>query len=193
MNRSVFSLALMAVIMTSCSMDAGSGESRRIIPDIDSLMAIGADARGTVQKTSKLNGEETVGNYSPGKAFTEELEVFKSVESMNLPVHHEHYIRSEKPDDSSNLLITEWVATDSAAPVRSLRLHRREGEPAIIRLAAKIRNEGMFFSKSESLLIEFDPWTGRPERYAVTGRQRIAWLKEDVYAVQAEIGYAAGK
>jgi len=187
--RNIVLLTVFVIIVAACDGGPEGSDGQRVIPDIDSLMSIGADARGQVRKTSVLNGATSTGHYAAGEAFKEELEVFRSVESMNLPVHRDHYRMTNGQDQNSNLTVTRWVALDSAAPVRSLRLFRRDGETAVLRLEAEIVNNGFFFTKSERLLVDFDAWNGRPEHYTVIGRQRIAWLKEDGYAVNAEIEY----
>lgn len=181
--------ACLTVLCISCMRQEPAATLPRLIPDIDSLLSVGTSGRSSIVKTSVLNGVTSTGTYAVTAAFVEELDVFTAVASMNRPVFRNSYFRRLRPDDKSNLLITEWIATDSAAQVRFLRLYRHDSLPGIMRMEALLSQSSLFFSKEERLKVTFDPWSGRPEQYEASGRQKIAWLKPDGYSVQATIIY----
>jgi len=183
------SLLVISICACSCVESPSTAGSPRLIPDIDSLMDIGALTRASINKESVLNGERSTGSYPATGAFSEELAVFSAIETMNRPVFRETYQKLIRPDGNSNLSVTEWLATDSSATVRSFRLFHHDSLPGVMKMEAHLRDDGYFFTKEERLMVTFDPWSGRPEHYHVTGRQRIAWMNADTYEVKATIIY----
>lgn len=179
----------LAVLCLSCIQEESSENQKKLIPDIDSLMSVGKSERASIEKESVLNGVHASGTYPATEAFAEELDVFAAVESMNRPIDRDSYHHSLRPDDKSNLMITEWIATDSAAHVRYFRLYRHDSLPGILRMEALLKQSSLFFTKQELLMVAFDPWSGRPEHYEASGHQKIAWLTPDNYTVQAKVIY----
>ncbi|MFM8347910.1 MAG: hypothetical protein ACKOAR_07685 [Bacteroidota bacterium] len=179
----------LAALSFSCTQQESSADLPGLIPDIDSLMSAGRADRSSIIKTSVLNGVPSTGTYPATAAVDEELDVFTALESMNRPVYRDSYSRTIRPDNTSNLMITEWIATDSAAQVRFFRLYRHDSLPGILRVEAMLKQSSLFFTKEERLNVSFDPWSGRPEHYETSGSQQIAWLSPDRYSVQARIIY----
>lgn len=182
-------VACLMVFSFSCTQQEPSANFPRLIPDIDSLISAGALERSSIIKESVLNGVHSAGTYPATAAFDEELDVFVAAESMNRAIYRDSYRRALRPDDKSNLMITEWIAADSSAQVRYFRLYQHDSLPGILRMEAMLKQSSLFFTKQEQLIVVFDPWSGRPEYYEASGNQQIAWLTPDVYNVQVKINY----
>lgn len=185
--RSFLPLLIFEVGLFSCAPESGQ-LSEKIWINMDSL--IRAQATGvTIEKTARLGDDQSTGTTSVQENWSGELEAFARLSVMNKPVYRNQYLETTGPDPTSNLFLKKIIATDSTAPVRELRLSVHPDTWRIIRLEGSLRESSLLYSKQEELTLEFDPHTGRLERYAVSGKQKMAWFKPDAYEVKASVIY----
>lgn len=178
-----------AQVFFSCSPEIRETEAGLLV-NMDSLIQSQPKSGVAIKKTASLGDDSGNGTTELSSEWNEELAAFSRIGIMNLPVWRNAYLTSRGPDPNSNLMLKKIYATDSAAPVRQLLLAFFPDRKQIIRLEAKISEAGMFYSKKEILNMDFDPATGRLEKYSVSGTQQLAWFKPDTYQISASFSYA---
>jgi hypothetical protein len=177
-----------AQVFFSCSTE-NRGAADDLLFNMDSLIQAQPKSGISISKTASLGDDVGNGTAEISSDWKEELAAFTRIGIMNLPVWQNSYLTASGPDPTSNLMLKKIYATDSAAPVRELRLAFFPERRQIIRLEAKLSESGMFYSRQENLNMEFDPATGRLERYSVSGTQKLAWFEPDQYRISAFVSY----
>jgi len=172
----------------SCSSEKGN-TTEAVLINMDSLINAQPINGVTINKTATLKNETGTGTSEVSLRSEEELSAFAHIGVMNLPVWRNSYKVTTGADPNSNLMLKRIYSVDSAAPVRELRIAFIPENKQIIRLEASINESGLFYSKQESLTMEFDPHGGRLEKYSVSGTRQIAWFESDQYSVNASVLY----
>jgi hypothetical protein len=173
----------------SCSSEKGN-TTESVLINMDSLINAQPISGVTINKTAMLKNETGTGTNEVSLSSEEELSAFVRIGVINLPVWRNSYKVTTGADPNSNLMLQRIYSVDSAAPVRELRITFIPENKQIIRLEARVNESGLFYSKQESLTMEFDPHGGRLEKYSVSGTRKIAWFESDQYSINASVRYS---
>lgn len=158
--------------------------------NIDSLIAAQTPVGATIEKFAALDSGSSSGSVAITENWSEELAAFARIGVINKPIYRNNYTTHRGPDPNSNLELVTLTATDSTAPVRTLKIFYLPDPQQIIRIEAGMKESGLYYSKEEQLSMEFDPQSKRLERYSVTGQQQLAWFSPDRYSIKALVRYA---
>lgn len=188
MNRTSILLIFLATVLFSCTDETTSVSGTQWI-NMDSLINAQMTSKATIEKSAMLDNQRSEGKVSVNTNWSSELEAFSRLAVMNKPIYRNQYSKSSGPDPYSNLILKKIVATDSLAPVKELRISVLPDSHQIVRLEGILKETSLLYSKDEQLIMEFDPHTGRLERYSVTGKQKLAWFKPDQYDIKASVIY----
>lgn len=188
MNRISYFLLFSAVAFFSCAPEAETIADAGWI-NMDSLINAQVTPGARIEKSATLNNQQSDGEVAKTKNWNSELEAFSRLAVMNKPIYRNKYSMTIGPDPNSNLQLKKIVATDSAAPVRKLQISILPQSHQIIRLEAFVKENSLFYSKQEELVLEFDPHNGRLERYSASGWQKMAWFRQDNYSIKATVNY----
>lgn len=186
--RIFLTLAISQTIFSCSSENRNTTES--VLINIDSLISAQPASDVSINKTATLKNKTGSGTAKVSVNLEEELSAFSRIGVMNLPVWRNSYRMTIGADHKSNLMLKKIYAVDSAAPVRELGVTFMPESKKIVRLEARINESGLFYSKQESLTMEFDPHGGRLEKYSVSGTRQIAWFEPDRYQVSASLKYS---
>ena len=157
--------------------------------NMDSLIAAQIPHGASIEKLASLDSSRSSGRVTIKENWSEELAAFARIGVINKPIYRNLYHQELGPDPNSNLNLLFLSATDSTAPIRQLKILYRENPKEIIQLEAVVKESGLYFSKEETLSMEFDPHTKRLERYTVDGWQQMAWFKPETYRISAQVRY----
>jgi len=157
--------------------------------NMDSLIAAQIPHGVAIEKRASLDSSSSSGSVTIKENWSEELASFARIGIINKPIYRNLYHKEIGPDPNSNLNLLFLSATDSTAPIRQLKILYRENPKEIIRLDAVVKESSLFYSKEETLSMEFDPHTKRLERYTVDGWQQMAWFKPETYRIAAHVRY----
>lgn len=188
MARIYFLFLLSASALFSCASETDSITDSRWI-NIDSLINAQITLGVRIEKSTTLNNVNSDGEVTKPKNWNSELEAFARIAVMNKPIYRNQFSITFGADPNSNLQLKKIMATDSSAPVRKLQISILPQSHQIIRLEAFLKENSLFYSKQERLIMEFDPHTGRLERYSVNGWQKMAWFRPDQYGIRASVSY----
>ena len=157
--------------------------------NMDSLIAAQIPHGASIEKLAALDSSHSSGRVTIKENWSEELAAFARIGVINKPIYRNLYRKEVGPDPNSNLNRLFLSATDSTAPIRQLKIIYRGNPKEIIQLEAVVKESSLFYSKEETLSMEFDPHTKRLERYTVGGWQQMAWFKPETYRISAQVRY----
>lgn len=187
MKKITFFLSL-AIGFSACSFNEDDFTSHLFI-NMDSIIHAQPANGVRIEKQASIGIDQSNGSVVITKNWETELAAFARIDVMNKPVYKNIYQLQSGSDPSSNLALKKLLSTDSIAPVRSLKLFSLPQENQIIRLEAELKESGLFYFKKEKLIMEFDPYTKRLERYSVNGQQQLGWFEPETYMVQGSVQY----
>ena len=116
-----------------------------------------------------------------------ELESFRAISLVHKPVYADSYDIKIMPDDKSNLFVKTWVARDKQ-PIQSLKVYFLNPNQ-IKRLEATLEQTNFVFTSRKNLTLEFSILGAKtlPERYEISGYQKLFWEEAQDYKLACEI------
>lgn len=185
-----FLIGFSGLIAISCIGENEQLSSRKLI-NMDSVISAQIPFGAVVEKNATFDSESSTGVVKITNNWKVELAAFGHLDIINKEVYRNFYRVDHVPDPNSNLFLKVINATDSSAPIRQIKILFKEIPVKIVRVDAMVRESSSYYSNNEKLYLEFDPHTGKLEKYVAAGEQKIAWFKPKKYEVRAFIKYPA--
>jgi hypothetical protein len=182
-----------AVFMLSGCNGSQSAGDRGYYP-IDSLLDFQvrylSENKATVHKSSLMQGDKSDNDYVPADTvdWNKELEIFRTLNSINKPVNRDKYVSTDQKDTRSNLTVRSFT-TREELPVKYLKIFYQETPKNIRRLEAQYEEENAMYHSTRFLTMEFEDASRNSVLiyYGISGAQKMILGDSVQYNIRAQV------
>jgi hypothetical protein len=167
---------------------------------IDSLLHAQAklltEVKATLIKKAQINGSEEALAFTPANtaAWMKELDIFRSLNTLNKPGYLSNYTVTEQADEKTNLTARNY-AGNANLPVVWLTLRYQKVPRNIRSIEALYREESLLIKGSRLLVLEFQELNNKIilTSYSIEGGQEIFLGKPVEFSLSGTISVTHGK
>lgn len=184
---------LFLVIITSVGCQRKVVTHKRYF-DLDSLVtaqvAYLGRSKASLKKEASISGKSSTSvNTLDSASWSHELDVFRQLDLINLPVYSDAYeVRNGIKDSKSNLLIHSFDAPANSA-VPYLKLFYQTSPARLKKLEAQYQATNSLYSTKRTLIMYFDDTAGKAllKSFSIEGAQKMILSDSVHYFIRAEV------
>jgi len=162
--------------------------------DLDSLVnsqvAYLSRSKASLKKEATILGKSSTSvNTLDSTSWSHELDVFRQLDLINLPIYSDVYlIKNGAKDSKSNLLIRSFDAPANSA-VPYLRLFYQTSPARLKKLEAHYQKTNSLYHTQRKLVMHFDDTAGKAllTSFFIEGDQKMIFSDSVQYTIRAEI------
>jgi hypothetical protein len=147
-------------------------------------------SKASLKKEASISGKSSTSiNALDSTSWSHELDVFRQLDLINLPIYSDVYeIKNGTKDSKSNLLIRSFEAPANSA-VPYLRLFYQSSPARLKKLEAQYREANSLYNTQRKLVMYFDDSAGKAllTRFLIEGTQKMIFSDSVQYTIRAEI------
>ncbi len=184
---------LFTVLLLSVGCQKKVANSKRYF-DMDSLVnshvAYLSRSKASLKKEASISGKSSASaNTLDSTSWSHELDVFRQLDLINLPIYSDVYeIKNGTKDSKSNLLIRSFEAPANSA-VPYLRLFYQTSPTRLKKLEAQYQATNSLYYTQRKLVMYFDDTAGQSllTGFLIEGAQKMILSDSVHYTIRAEI------
>jgi hypothetical protein len=147
-------------------------------------------SKASLKKEASILGKSSTSiNALDSTSWSHELDVFRQLDLINLPIYSDVYeIKNGTKDSKSNLLIRSFEAPANSA-VPYLRLFYQTSPARLKKLEAQYREANSLYNTQRKLVMYFDDSAVKAllTRFLIEGTQKMIFSDSVQYTIRAEI------
>lgn len=141
-----------------------------------------------LEKESRINSTINTASLKSNEVnWSNELEAFRSISTINKPTYYDQFKIETLPDPKSNMIIKSWVTEE--LPVKNLKVYFLKSSNQIKKIEVELTQTNFVFSSNRKLNINFSAFGPFPaiEQYEINGTQKFFWEEPQQYSLKGTI------